>query len=107
MDIASIHKIAAHVLGLPYPNAIVASAALPLDLFSSTPDLAPYTYSPRQWPLTCGEASTLAERRLTESWDLSDVDRQPGLDAQVRRWMRGEQLQEVPPGPGRRAGAPR
>jgi hypothetical protein len=91
MDIASIHKIAAHVLGLPYPNAIVASAALPLDLFSSKPDMTPYTYTPRQWPLTCGEASTLAERKLTGTWDLSDVDRQPGLDAQVWRWMRGEQ----------------
>jgi hypothetical protein len=102
MDIASIHKIAAHVLGLPYPNAIVASAALPLDLFSGTPDMTPYTYTPREWPLTCGEASTLAERRLTESWDLSDVDRQPGLDAQVWRWMRGQQLEELPPTPGRR-----
>jgi hypothetical protein len=102
MDIASIHRILAHVLGLPYPNAIVASAALPLDLFSGTPDLSPYTYTPRKWPLSCGESSTLAERRLTESWDLSDVDRQPGLDAQVWRWMRGEQLKEVPAVPRRR-----
>jgi WD40 repeat protein len=92
MDIASIHKIAAHVLGLPYPNAIVASAALPLDLFTGTPDFAPYTYTPRQWPLSCGEMSTLAERRLTASWDFSEVDSQPGLDAQVLRYMRGTQL---------------
>lgn len=96
MDIASIHKIVAHVLGLPYPNAIVASAALPLDMFSSTPDLTPYTYTPRQWPLTCGENATFVERKLTESWDFSDVDRQPGLDAQVWRWMRGKQRPDSP-----------
>ncbi len=102
MDIASLHKIVAHVLGLPYPNAIVASAALPLDLFSSTPDMTPYTYTPRQWPLTCGENSTLAERRLTEAWDFDEVDKQPGLDAQVWRWMRGEQLEEAPRRPAYR-----
>jgi hypothetical protein len=102
MDIASIHKIVAHVLGLPYPDAIVASAALPLDLFSSTPDMTPYTYTPREWPLTCGEASTLAERRLTEGWDFSEMDRQPGLDGQVWRWMRREPREkELPVAPVR------
>ena len=39
----------------------------------------------------------MAERRLTSSWDMSDVDEQPGLELQVRRWIRGEQLTELPP----------
>jgi hypothetical protein len=105
MDIASIHKLAAHILGLPYPNAIVASAALPLDLFTGTPDFSPYSYTPREWPLSCGEASTLRERRLTESWDFSEVDEQPGLDEQVLRWMRGTQLQDEA-SPSTQEGAP-
>jgi hypothetical protein len=96
MDIASLYKIAANVFGLPYPNAIVASAALPLDLFTGTPDFSPYTYTPREWPLSCGENSTLAEQRLTESWDFEEIDSQPGLDGQVFRWMRGEPLSDDP-----------
>lgn len=31
-DTSSIHKLVAHIFGLPYPNTIVANAALPLDL---------------------------------------------------------------------------
>jgi hypothetical protein len=93
MDIASLHKLVAHVFGIPYPNAIVASAALPVDLFTGTPDFTPYTHAPRQWPLSCGKDSTLAEQRMTESWDWDEPDEQPGLGAQVWRWMRGEQLQ--------------
>ena len=43
-DVASLHKLFAHVLGKPYRNASIANAALPLDLFTSTPDYTPYTY---------------------------------------------------------------
>jgi hypothetical protein len=91
VDVASLHKLFAHVLGKPYPNAIVANAALPLDLFTSSPDFTPYTYSPRTWPLACGKGASKRERALTESWDFRDPDEQPGLDSQVTRWMRGVQ----------------
>jgi hypothetical protein len=97
LDIASLHKLFAHLFGKPYPNYQVANAALPLDMFTSTPDYTPYTYTPRQWPLTCGGKSTRAERRLTSSWDFSEPDSQPGLSAQVMRWMRGKQLTKLPP----------
>ena len=97
IDVGSIHKIAAHVLGLPYPNVHVANAALPLDMFTSTPDFAPYTYTPRTIPLECGKAATKAESELTDSWDMDDADEQPGLDAQVARWMRGRQWTVLPP----------
>jgi len=97
MDTSSLHKMFANILGLPYENATVEKAALPLDLFTSTPDMTPFTHTPRQWPLSCGEKSSLAEKRLTGSWDLRDADEQPGLEAQVRRVMRGEELQTLPP----------
>ena len=48
MTVASLHKIFAHVLGIPYPNLEVKNAALPYDVFTSTPDYTPYTYQPRQ-----------------------------------------------------------
>jgi hypothetical protein len=97
VDVASIHKLIANIFGAPYPNLQVAEAALPLDLFTSTPDYAPFEYTPRVEPLTCGVAATRAERRLTASFDFDDVDLNPDLDAQVARWMRGRQLEELTP----------
>jgi WD40 repeat protein len=89
VDVASLHKLFAHIFGKPYRNAIVANAALPLDLFTSTPDFAPFTYTPRTWPLACDAAATPQEVSLTRAWDFSDPDEQPGLDAQVTRYMMG------------------
>ena len=42
-------------------------------------------------------SGTLAEVSLTESWDFSRPDEQPGLGAQVWRWMRNKQLTELTP----------
>jgi DNA-binding beta-propeller fold protein YncE len=97
IDVASIHKLFAHILALPYPNISVASAGLPLDAFTATPDYTPYTYLPRARPLACGDGATAAESKLTDSWDLDEPDEQPGLDAQVTRWMHGKQLEVLPP----------
>jgi DNA-binding beta-propeller fold protein YncE len=96
-DIASLHKMFAHILGKPYPNTMVAHAAVPFDLFTSTPDFTPYDYKPRTFPLDCGTAANQIEQRLTRSWDFDDVDEQPGLDRQVTRWMRGRQLDHLTP----------
>jgi hypothetical protein len=87
-DVPSIAKILAHVFGLPYPNGLVARAGLPFDLFTSTPDYTPYTYTPREWPLSCGVDATQAQILATSRWDLSDVDAQPGLDEMVSTWLR-------------------
>ena len=96
IDISSMHKLFAHVLGLPYPNAVVANAGLPLDMFTSTPDYTPYVYAPRVIASECaGGKATSAETELTSSWDFTHFDEQPGLDAQVDRWMRGNQLTEL------------
>jgi len=95
-DVSSMHKIIAHVLGLPYPNIQVENAALPYDMFTSTPDYTPFDYLPRTWPAACGEKSTKMEQALTKEWDVDDVDRSPGLDQQVMRWMRGKQLPDAP-----------
>ena len=97
IDVSSLHKLFANILGLPYNNALIANAGLPLDLFSETPDYTPYTYTPRKWPITCNVQPTLAEEILTGSWDFSRVDEQPGLDAQLFRYMRGQQLQSLTP----------
>ena len=98
IDVSALHKIIAHVYGLPYPNIQVKNAGLPLDMFTSTPDFEPYDYIERKEPTQCGNNATKAEKALSASWDFSDVDRSPELDAQVVRWMRGEQrTQEAPP----------
>ncbi len=98
IDVSSLHKIFAHVFGIPYPNAIVANAALPLDLFTDTPDYTPFSYEPRQWPLSCGTEPTLAERHLQQAWGQSGgLDEQPGLGDQVWRAMRGTQAITVTP----------
>ena len=96
IDVSSLHKMLANILGIPYVNTMVANAALPLDLFSSTPDYTPYTYMPRVWPASCDVQPTAAEKILRDSWDMSRVDGQPGLDAQVMRYLRGEQLKVLP-----------
>ena len=90
-------QIFAHVFGLPYNNLEVMNAGIPFDAFTSTPDYTPYTYKPHSIPLGCGTQGSRAEQRLTESWDFSQPDQQPGLGDQVRRWMRGQQLTELPP----------
>jgi hypothetical protein len=97
IDVASIHKLFAHIFGLPYPHLLAKNAGLPLDMFTSTPDYTPYTYQPRVWPLSCGVDATAAERTLTQSWDFDEVDEAPGLGDQVMRWMRGKQLTELTP----------
>jgi hypothetical protein len=97
IDVASLHKLFAHVLGLPYQNLEVKNAGLPLDAFTATPDFTPYTYTSHQIPIACGTGATAAEEELTGSWDFRQLDAQPGLGDQVRRWMRGEQYVELPP----------
>jgi len=97
LSVSGVHKIFAHILGVPYPNLQVQNAALPFDLFTSTPDYTPYTYKPRGWPLECGGKATRAERQLASSWTYDRVDNQPGLDAQVMRWMRDKQLTRLSP----------
>ncbi|MBK7398735.1 MAG: hypothetical protein IPJ34_21185 [Myxococcales bacterium] len=97
IDVSSIHKIIAHVYGVPYPNVQVEKAALPFDLFTGTPDYTPWTKKPREWPLSCGGTGTSAEKFLSSSWDLTDVDENPELDRQVERWMKGKQLEKLSP----------
>jgi DNA-binding beta-propeller fold protein YncE len=97
LDVASLYKLFAHLMGLPYPSVQVARAGLPLDAFTSTPDYTPYDYQTHKWQLACGGAASHAERRLTASWDFSVADAQDGLGDQVARWMRGKQLETLPP----------
>lgn len=87
-DVASLHKLFSHVYGKPYRNATIANAALPLDLFTSTPDYTPYTYKPRAYQdLSCNPAGTTGGK-AAEQWDFSEPDNQPGLAAQVVEAMK-------------------
>jgi hypothetical protein len=111
IDVASLHKLYAHLFGIPYPNVFVANAALPLDVFTSTPDFTPYDLEHRSWPLACGAKTTSAgapgagpasederaEVELTKLWDFSEEDQQPGLGAQVVRTLRHRPLRELSP----------
>jgi hypothetical protein len=97
LDVSSMHKTLANILGKPYVNALVAHAQVPFDAFTSTPDYTPYTYTPRTYPLQCGPKGMIkGENALTDLWDFSQEDNQPGLDAQVTRWMHGHPMSTVP-----------
>ncbi|MFT3773322.1 MAG: hypothetical protein QM820_48705 [Minicystis sp.] len=100
IDVASLHKMYAHIFGKPYLNRQVAGAMLPFDLFTSTPDYTPFTYTPRQWPLACGMTAgpvPPGEAELTKMWDFSREDQQPGLSAQIVRAMRGKPIEKLTP----------
>jgi hypothetical protein len=86
-DTSSLHKLFAHLLGVPYENALVANASLPLDMFTSTPDYAPYTYQPRKWPLECGTTQMMMSVKQGEV-EARDIDDDPGVDVAVSQWMR-------------------
>lgn len=96
IDVASLHKMYAHIFGKPYWNRQVAGAMLPFDIFTSTPDYTPFVYKPRSWPLECGASGGTpvppGEKQLTSMWDFTREDRQPGLASQVWRAMRKEPL---------------
>ena len=66
-DVPSMHKLLAHLFAIPYPNKAVENAALPLDMFTSTPDFTPYDHVPRKYPMACGDKASAAEKaRKTE-----------------------------------------
>jgi hypothetical protein len=86
-DITSVHKLVAHIFGKPYPNVEVANAALPLDVFTSTPNYAPFEYIPRTYlDMSCNPNGP-QESILASRWDFSRPDEQPGLGAQLQRYL--------------------
>jgi len=84
----SIHKLFAHIFGKPYRNQTIANAPLPLDIFTSTPDYTPYTLVPRKYQdISCNPKGTIGAQHA-QGWDFSMPDNQPGLDRQVREYLR-------------------
>jgi DNA-binding beta-propeller fold protein YncE len=104
IDVAALHKLYAHIFGLPYPNAVAATAALPFDVFTSTPDYTSWTHEARTQALACGGTPSAAEALLTESYSTK-LDENPELGAQVKRSLRGELLRTLPRGVELRARA--
>ncbi len=83
-DTTSLHKLFAHIYGIPYPNEIVARASLPLDAFTSTPDYTPYDAVKRTVVLACNPKETsFATEAAMSKWDLSQPDQAPGIGRQV------------------------
>jgi DNA-binding beta-propeller fold protein YncE len=86
-DVASVIKLFAHIRGLPYPNEVVARAALPLEVFTSSPDFAAYKTLPRVTPLQCNATSSSFATEAA-MWDWDELDEQPGLGRHLRRWFK-------------------
>lgn len=97
IDVASLHKIFAHVFGIPYPNVQVARAPIPWDAFTSTPDYRPWDRKKREHPVRCGDMAPKSEHLMTESFDLDRIDESPGLMRQIERWLKGRPLTSLPP----------
>lgn len=84
---ASIHKLIANILAKPYQSESIASAAIPFDAFTSTPDYSGYLHKPLQTKVSCNPAKGWSSGP-TDGWDFSQPDNQPGLDEAVERRMR-------------------
>lgn len=98
-DTSSLHKLFAHIYGLPYPSEIVARASLPLDAFTSTPDYTPYDRAKRSVKLACNAKGTAASTAAAMSpWDFSEPDQAPGIGRQV--WEILHQGKAAPAGYG-------
>jgi DNA-binding beta-propeller fold protein YncE len=94
-DVASLVKLFAHLRGLPYPNAVVARAPLPLEMFTSTPDYATWTMLPRTEPRACNApGSSFATEAAM--WDWDDIDEQPGLGRHVQQMLRASEKERGP-----------
>ena len=89
-DVQSLHKLFAHIYGIPYNNQTTADAALPFDLFTSTPDYTPFDYQPRSYTdVTCNAAGS-KHALEAQHWDFSEPDDQPGLSAQIWEMLHEE-----------------
>jgi hypothetical protein len=79
-DVASVHKLIAHIFAKPYANEMIARASLPMEAFTSTPDYAAFDHLVRAQPLSCNPAGTKgATKAAMSGWDLSRPDEAPGI----------------------------
>ena len=88
-DVASLHKLFAHIFGKPYPNVEVAkrrAAArhLHVDAGLHAVRLRPAHYTDG----SCNPKGTQG-RASRRRWDFSQPDEQPGLGEQIEEYMRG------------------
>ncbi len=89
-DMGSVYKLVAHIFGVPYNNAMMENAMLPIDAFTSTPDYTPFTYQPRVVKAPCNSATGMHAKEA-ERWEWDDLDDQPGLSQQIMEMMREPQ----------------
>jgi hypothetical protein len=97
-DEASIYRTIQLILGLEEPNSATWLHAAPLfDMFTSTPDYAPYDHIPRRWPEELNPDDGSRDALISASYDWSEPDNQPGLARILWRHFRGTE----PPWPDR------
>ena len=71
--------------------------AAPLhDLFTATPDFTPFETLPRRWPAETNPADGSMAALLSEDWDWSEPDDQPGLSRLLWQMLRGRPAPWVP-----------
>ena len=88
-DVASLHKLMAHIFGKPYRNAEIANARPAARHVHVDAGLHPVRVrAPQLQRSSCNPAGTKGARRA-EKWDFSEPDDQPGLGEQIREAMRG------------------
>lgn len=88
---ASIHRTIQLIFGLSeVPHSLEWEEAAPLyDMFTSTPDYAPYERIPRRWPQETNPDDRSFDAMLSAAYDWSRPDEQPGLSRMLWRHLRG------------------
>jgi hypothetical protein len=89
-DESSIHHTIELILGVPPHNESVANAAPMYDLFTSTPDYTPFTYTPR---MDCDQYNPMTGHYAQPSsqMDFTQLDNAPGLTEVVWSSFHGGQ----------------
>ena len=88
---SSIYRTVSLILGLDPLNAYWANASPMYDAFTSTPDYTPYEHIPRRWPREANPADGSAMAAISQRWDFSKPDEQPGLSRLLWRHLRGSE----------------
>lgn len=87
---ASLFRTLQLILGVAEPHNRSWELAAPLyDMFTSTPDYSPYDRVARRWPDETNPADGSMMATISESYDWSRPDEQPGLSRLLWRYFHG------------------
>ncbi len=87
---ASIFRTVQLIFGVAEPHNRSWEHAAPLyDLFTSTPDFTPYERVERRWPEETNPFDDSMMARISDNYDWSEPDEQPGLSRLLWQHFRG------------------